>query len=327
MSVISAFNNFQRDSVNLDSARNKKARNSRDWLIDQINGFSDFFPLYSAMHISFGSFARKTKIRPLDDIDLMFAMMGAGCTYEENIFGTVTVKVPIECSAYSNYCHPNTQTLNSIKVVNEFVRKLAAIPQYKNAQTKRNQEAAVLNLTSYDWVFDIVPCFFTSEDNAGRSFFLIPDGSGNWKKTDPKIDRQRVTTINTNGAGNVLNVLRLIKYWQKRSTMPAIGSYLLECMILDYYETNSSCSAYQDLEIPELLNYISSAIYGSVNDPKFIQGDLNTLDFDTKFKVSQRASADRLIAIEAREAEADGDIRKSIRKWRDIFGNNFPKYG
>jgi hypothetical protein len=32
------------------------------------------------IHIAFGSFARRTKIRPLDDIDLMFGLTGQGAT-------------------------------------------------------------------------------------------------------------------------------------------------------------------------------------------------------------------------------------------------------
>ncbi len=36
---------------------------------------------YPGIHIAFGSFARRTKIRPLDDIDLMFGLTGQGATY------------------------------------------------------------------------------------------------------------------------------------------------------------------------------------------------------------------------------------------------------
>ncbi|GHL16875.1 hypothetical protein ECZU23_53180 [Escherichia coli] len=42
----------------------------------------DKFPVsFPAIHIAFGSFARRTKIRPLDDIDLMFGLTGQGATY------------------------------------------------------------------------------------------------------------------------------------------------------------------------------------------------------------------------------------------------------
>ena len=326
--VSAAFNSFQRDIVNLDPTRTKTARSSRDWLVEKINSFTEFFPLYSEKHIYFGSFARRTKIRALDDIDIMIGLMGQGCSYSEDSNGKVTIIVPDECDAYKKYKHSDSNTLNSVKVVNEFVRKLTDIDQYKSATIKRNQEAAVLNLKSYDWVFDVVPCFFTDEDVIGRTYYIIPDGSGNWKKTDPRKDRDRVTAINTACSGNMLNVLRLVKYWQRRRTMPTMQSYLLECMVLNHFESKGQCSQYQDLELADLFDYISNNIFSSVPDPKGIQSDLNDkLSWDEKLKISLKASADASIAREARAAESGDDHKGSINKWRQIFGNEFPEYG
>lgn len=79
--VIAAFNEFMKDTVNLKKADTDDARASRDWLIGKMNDFEkdDKFPVsFPAIHIAFGSFARRTKIRPLDDIDLMFGLTGQG---------------------------------------------------------------------------------------------------------------------------------------------------------------------------------------------------------------------------------------------------------
>jgi len=328
INVTAAFNKFQKDLVNLDPERTKNARVSRDWLLSKINGFTGFFPLYTEKHIYFGSFARRTKIRPLDDIDIMIALMAVGCTYSEDLSGNITINVPDDCDAYKAYRHTYGNTLNSIKVVNEFVRKLSSVDQYRSSDIKRNQEAAVLNLKSYDWAFDIVPCLFTSEDSQGRTFYIIPDGSGNWKKTDPRKDRDRVTTINTACSGNMLNVLRLLKYWQRRKTMPSMGSYLIECMVLNYFEQNGSCSQYQDMELASLFDYIASKIFHNVPDPKGIQANLNDkLSWEDRSKISNKAAADALIAREARIAESNDDHKTSINKWRQIFGGDFPEYG
>lgn len=325
--VIAAFNTFQKNIINLDPDRNKTARKSRDWLISNIESFTNFFPIYSDKNIYFGSFARRTKIKPLDDIDIMVAMNANGCNYSEDVSGQITINIPDECNTYKPYRHSYLDTLNSIKVVNEFVRKLSDIDQYKDSTIKRNQEAAVLNLKSYDWAFDIVPCFFTTEDSLGRAYYVIPDGNGNWKKTDPRKDRDRVTTINKACDSNMLNVLRLIKYWQRRKTMPSMGSYLIECMILNYYESKESCSQYQDLELVNLFNYIAKAIYHDVVDPKGIQGNINQISLIDKIKISIKASGDAGLASEAIAAENDSDYKKSINKWRQIFGNDFPEYG
>lgn len=325
--VTAAFNKFQKDVLNLEPDMTKSARASRDWLINKINCFTNFFPLYTEKHINFGSFARRTKIRPLDDIDIMVALMASECIYSEDAFGKITIHVPENCDAYRDYRHTSGNTLNSIKVVNEFVRKLSSVDQYKSAGIKRNQEAAVLNLKSYDWAFDIVPCFFTTEDSFGRTFYMIPDGSGNWKKTDPRKDRDRVTTINTACQGNMLNVLRLVKYWQRRKTMPSMGSYLVECIVLNYFGQKGNCSNYQDLELADLFDYIATQVFLDIEDPKGIQSNLNDkLSRDERIKISEKATADAALAREARLYETLNDHEASINRWRQIFGTDFPEY-
>ena len=63
--VIQAFNEFMKDTVNLDSEITKGAISSRDWLINQIANFkskeSDFPTPYGEINISFGSIKKKTK--------------------------------------------------------------------------------------------------------------------------------------------------------------------------------------------------------------------------------------------------------------------------
>jgi hypothetical protein len=328
--VVEAFNEVIDNSVNLLSSTSEKARISRDWLLDQIAKFDrnevTFPDLYSKIDIHFGSFARKTKIRELDDIDLMIGLKANGSTYSE-YKDKIEISVPDSASNLKNLCFDYSNRLNSRKVINKFVLMFSEIPQYTKAEIKRNQEAATLKLSSYSWNFDIVPCFITKENEAGDSYYLIPDGNGSWKKTDPRIDRERVSSINKKHSGNVLQVIRVMKYWNRRPTMPAIPSYLLETLILSYYEDKvTDTSSYVDLEIPGVLQFIQTSILNSVDDPKGIQGDINALSFVDRLKISQKAEIDYHKAIEARQLENDKDMRGSINKWREILGDSFPKF-
>jgi len=330
--VISAFNEFLRDIVNLDSDETKTARNSRNWLIEQqIHKFpekDDLFPnLYKEKDFYFGSFARRTKIRKLDDIDIMIALSAEGGHYNESQHH-VEITVANDADKLKKLCFENSNILNSRKVINKFLSLLKDVPQYEKAEMKRNQEAATLKLSSHGWNFDLVPCFFTKEDSFGRTYYLIPDGQGNWKKTDPRIDRDRVSSINQNNDGNVLNVIRIFKYWNKRASMPTIPSYLLENIILNYYakNTHSKASEFVDMEIPKILNDIHSSIHSPVMDPSGIQDDINTLSYDTRSKISERSLNDYYVAEEARKCENERNYKDSISKWRDIFGSEFPEY-
>ncbi|MFC7287433.1 nucleotidyltransferase [Herminiimonas sp. KBW02] len=327
--TIAAFDDFLRDQVNLDSAITDTARRSRDWLMDRIHGFpvvDQFFPkLYNERDIFFGSFERRTKKRPLDDIDIMIGLHADGATYEE-YGGKIFISTTNETSALFKLRFENSNYINSKRVINKFVNALSNIPQYGNAEIGRKGEAAVLSLNSYPWVYDLVPCFYTSPDVNGIEFYLIPDGDGNWQKTDPRIDRARVTRLERSRGKNLLDVIRLVKFWNRRPTMPSLPSYLLENMVLDYYE-QSICNIYPDLEFRDVINYIRSAVYHSVFDPKGIQGDLNNVAWTERVEIATRCALDYAKALEAREFESKEDYRGSINKWREIFGPTFPTFG
>ena len=327
ITVNASFTQFMTNTVNLDSTKTTTARASRDFLKEKIAGLSDFFPLFSDKDISFGSFARRTKIRPLDDIDMIFTLSAHGCTWEESFDGTVYLNTPTDSPEYKNYRHDNSYRLNSRKIINRFVSELSSISHYESADLHRNQNAATLKLTSYDWNFDIVPAFFTTEDADGKTYYLIPDGNGNWMKTDPRLDRQRVTDINQQCGGHVLNAIRAIKYWQRRATMPSIPSYLLENLVLNYFKDKGEASQFVDINIINVLQYIKDNIWWDVNDPKGIQGNLNTLSWDEKTKISRKAETDFNTALAAREFEKEEDHKKAIGEWCKVFGNDFPQYG
>lgn len=327
--VNNAFSEFMKDYVNLDKDQVAQARSSRNWLVDQINNFpskyDDFPALYKEKHFGFGSFARSTKKQPLDDIDYLICMKANGVTYTELYDGTVQMTVPSGTKPFSQLLQTDSTTLlSSIKVVNRFVKYLDQIPQYEKADIKRNQEAATLKLKSYEWNFDIVPCFHTTEEYDGRSYYLIPDGKGNWKKTDPRLDKARTTKVNQDRDGHVLQAIRAMKYWNNRPTMASMGSYLLENMILDYYE-NHEATKWIDWEVKKLLQHIKNNIFNNVDDPKNIQGNINTLSWDEQWSIYSRACDDYDKAVEAFDNETSNPAY-AISKWQSIFGSNFPSY-
>lgn len=327
--VNGAFAEFLREHVNLDPAQTKKARASRDWLRGQLallHDKHDDFPVpYTEKHVSFGSFARHTKKRPLDDIDLIHCLSGEGGTYLD-VGSHITISVPTS-SRLSSFCYDDSTQLNSTRVINKFRKHLNEIPNYADDAASRDGQAAVLELASYTWNFDIVPGFFTAPELDGRTYYVIPDGKGNWMKTDPRRDGDWVTEVNQRHGGKVLNVVRLMKYWNARPTMPSVPSYTFEALLVRYYENKwGEASEFVDLELPDLLAHVASAIVGAVQDPKGIQGDINTLSYTDRLKVSARARQDAERARSARDLENKGDQKGSIQKWGEIFGPSFPNY-
>lgn len=186
--VISAFNDFLKDTVNLRKPDTNDARASRNWLIDKIDGFENDgeFPVsHPGIHIAFDSFARRTKIRPLDDIDLIFGLSAESATHTINS-DHITLNSAGEKTRLQRYRHSGANTICSVRILNAFKSRLQNISQYALADIKRNQEAVTLKLSSKDWNFDIVPCFSSTADAPGNNYYLIPDGKGTGKKQIPE---------------------------------------------------------------------------------------------------------------------------------------------
>ncbi|NET35909.1 MAG: nucleotidyltransferase [Cyanothece sp. SIO1E1] len=327
ISVNSAFDEFNKAPVNLDPEQTKKARSSRDWLIKQLEGFplkiDDFPRLYKDRHIYFGSFARNTKIRPLDDIDLILTFSADGTQYRTIEYGKAyQLIVPETAPNLRKLCN-NDGTLNSIKLVNKLVLSLSKVEHYKLAKIHRRQEAATLKLSSYDWNFDIVPAFYTD-----TGYYIIPDGAGQWKATDPRIDQKQVSDCNQNFNGKVLQTIRTLKYWNRRAKMPSIPSYLFENLVVNFFNSKEDVSDWIDMNLRDFWLYLRDAIYYQLDDPKGFQGDINTIPYDERISISQKARETYEKAYEAINFETnEKNHEKSINKWREIFGDEFPKYG
>lgn len=333
--VNSCFEDFIKYKVNLDPNRTQKARRSKINLQANIISLAergDMPVMYKEMYLDYGSFARRVKLRPLDDIDMMICMDGTHGKYTEiqsNSKYTIWID---EYAPKLNEKRDAAGNLNSKKVIELFKKELAQVGDFRSANLHRRGEAVTLQLKSYEWNFDIIPCFYTD-----KGFYLIPDGDGTWKKTDPRIDEARINKAENRircyypNAKDMRTFIRLMKYWKKVSWGDVISSYMFEQMLLTYIEQKGMTSDWQS-NIRDCLQSLSLQIKGSVMDPKGMQGDLNTLNIDKRYELSTIANTDFDIAkLAIREETMSGQFRSThqnaIQLWHNIFGNEFKLYG
>lgn len=319
--VNSAFRDFLNDEVNLDPSQSKRARNSRDYLLTNIAEFSkdaDFFDLYSGFNLYYGSFARKTKKKPLDDIDLMVGFSGNGYVYhkEEDHY---LISVNDRDKEYG--CTDDDGYLNSRKVIELLKSRLYKISNYQKAEMHRNMQAITLQLSSYPWNFDIIPCFYTIDE-----FYLIPNGYGKWERTDPRIDNERTTNLNQKFDGHLLELIRLVKYLNSRKLTVTIPSYLLEVIILNYYDTQYFNGIWNiDDNLKSIFREIATQIWNDVADPKEIQGNINTLDQGDRYNIATFFNKEADKAGDAVRQRIIGNEQAAIDIWSNIFGEEFEK--
>ena len=328
--VFLAFQEFMRDHVNIDPDVSTAAKISRQNLLENINEFKaddDFFDLCKEFNINFGSFARKTKCRELDDIDLMVGINGNNATYKLSdpwhnvrIYASTTDKAQKQCTNEDG-------TLNSTKVSNKFKKKLESVREYSRSEIQRNGEVIRLNLKSKVWSFDVVPCFRTKPEPNKKSYYLIPNGKGNWKKTAPDVDRESVTRANQAKDHLVLDLVRICKKWNMVKKTKTIPSYLLETMVINFADSQTKLHPNLIYRFMGALNYIATHISDPVDDMKEIQGNINSLDPAVILELSCKASNDLQKAFKACEYERSGNHESAINIWRTIFGQDFPQYG
>lgn len=322
--VKNAFDEFMRDSVNLDPQDVSDAKESKDYLIKIISGYDsdDFFHLCQDFNEEFGSFARKTKMGILDDIDMMFGISADGATYEPSnnwndikVYGNWHIKEQKECMDLE------TGLLNSRSVLNKFKERLGQTYSTSDHPV-RDGEAIKLRLT-YDWSFDVVPCFYTVDN-----FFLIPNGYGGWKKTDPREDRNFIQQVNQKHNGKVRPLIRLCKKWFEVKKFETPMSYLIETMVAKHCASKDVLCNRIDYNFINFLIDLPNIVNSRIMDMKKIQGDINDLSKNNINKISERAKVDQSKVYGIYKAGNEEKYPEYvINLWGEIFGQEFPTYG
>ncbi len=330
--VWGAFDTFRRDFVDLASTTSATARSSRDYLFEQLKLLDTNDPAFPDMmwssYLSYGSFARKTKIRPLDDIDMMVLLNGRGTESRYSGGGyTYWLKITDNSAPLASF-HDSLGYVNSTRVLNQIKTSLSSVKNYRKAEIKRTQQAVVLNLASYDWVFDIVPSLPVSDGTAtGTAYYLIPNGNGEWMRTDPRKDGEAVTTINQRLSGEFLPLVRLLKYWNRRTHKPRLGSFYFETLaqkVFAYVWTIQSLPAGVEYFFQNCPNHLMS----TCPDPKGLGPALDEgVEWTTKTKIRDAMNDAARSAGYALMYEQQGNQKDAFYWWRQIFGSEFPTYG
>ena len=177
-----------------------------------------------------GSYARETKIHPLDDIDVMIVMDGAGLyairlgkILDAEVRGDGTAGNPVAEYTYGS------QGLISSKTVLESFRD-ALKESYPNSSIRRNGQAVNVRLDTYGLGLDIVPCFHIIPRDSTRDFYFIPQGgeSHEWMTTNPKIDAEICDTLEKRHGHMFKAVIRLLKHWNEVHNASRLRAYHLE---------------------------------------------------------------------------------------------------
>jgi hypothetical protein len=331
-SVNSAFTAFRRECVDLDPEQVKLARASRDDLQQQITllpSKESTFPALSGRYVAAGSFARRTTIQPLDDLDVFVIMRGGGMTARPAP-GTPGRTYHLDPGSTLSPLSRLTDAhgyVSSIRVLHTFKRALQQVAHYDTADVTRDGAAVRLKLVTYPWHFDIVPAVDVIAGPGGVGFFLMPNGQGACRPADPQKETDAASVANQRHHELLLPLIRLIKYWNRYSVCPTLAAYYLETIALKSFAFQAPLTSLPaGLKI--FFQQAPGALWAPCPDPKGLGPYLDEeVDWQTKLQVTSAMQKAARTAQRALRADHQGHTSAALHEWRHLFGSAFPPYG
>lgn len=293
-----AFEKFD-DELKLEPAERKKAQQCHH----EIGGILDREE-YTEGRFLQGSFARKTMIKPLRDIDMVVLLRPELRRYvgEELRAGLLT------------------GASGGPQAVMERL-EAALRPHYPGAVFDIGKHALGIDFGDGGFKFDVVPAFDT--DGGPRSDVLIANtDAGQWQRSNTR--ELMATVSDRNGAcnGRFIHQVRMIKHAVSESpTGKEFFGLLSESIAFDAIRT-SMAHAEACLRVFERGAELLTG--SSVYDPTREDNLLRRLDVGTRDAAQRQFAKWTELAREARRLAEKGDQDAAVDVWHQVFGNPFP---
>jgi hypothetical protein len=283
-----AFQKFLEDEVEPTDWQEKTLiparKNSVDEKLTEKFPASSDMPLWKVRLI--GSAAKGTIIRPIDDIDVLA------------IFSN-------ENGAYEKY-RSNAQS---------FLYRIREAYAGTSMQQVGARGQAVRIFFETGGHVDIAPVFFADGDD-----YLLPAGDKTWIRTSPFKANSWFSKKNTDLNGNLLQLVRLLKKWN-RSHSSRLKSFHLETATAGMF---TKLGYNQRANLRDFFSWAPN--YLRVSDPGGHNTDLSTyLSEPDRRQVVQSFSAAHDRCKNAIDAEDNGDHAEAKRLWSIVLGDDFPQ--
>ena len=245
-----------------------------------------------------GSYARRTKTKPLEDVDI-FCVLGAN---EEK---------------YRNE--------NPSRVLEAFQRAL--IKEYGSGSVKLQRRSVQIDFgvksaddDTADQVMsvDVVPAFTKGKH------YEIPDAkTSSWIKTDPEIHKELATRANEAFSKQWVPLVKMLKKWNRNRGKPVSPSFLLEVMALKLFIPPFSGG--YPYEVKSFFANAAERIGNVWGDPAELGPPVSDQMDASKVETARQAliQAEHAVSRAIRLAR-DGRSGDALQEWRALFGPLFP---
>ncbi|GAA4037708.1 hypothetical protein GCM10022281_18010 [Sphingomonas rosea] len=239
-----------------------------------------------------GSWAKKTRIRPPRDVDVLFELPASIHARFEQRSG-----------------NKQSQLLQEVKTVlaNSFTR----------TAIKGDGPIVLVSFASYD--VELIPSF----QRLGGGHFVCMTSLGGWYKHEAyEAQNVAMTASNALSRNNTRDLVRMMKRWQSFCGVP-LRSFHIELLAIEFIATwgnRGNSEVYYDYMCRDFFAYIMGRQNGYVYAP----GTAETMSLGSMWSSKAQSALNR--AQKACAHEANAEIGLAGEQWQMIFGTDIPRF-
>ncbi|WP_205687046.1 SMODS domain-containing nucleotidyltransferase [Chitinophaga rhizosphaerae] len=244
----------------------------------------------TANSLQVGSYGRYTGINGISDLDMLYFIPASKWATYNKAGGQVKLLQDTK-SAISN-----TYASSDIKV-----------------------DRCVVTVNFKDAHIDVQPVFIEEDQD-----YTYPDtyGDGTWKVTKPRKEIDAMVEFDSNKNRNLRRLCKMARSWKNKHGVN-MGGLLIDTLAYNFLKS----TAYFDEKSYDYYDEMCRNFFKFLHDQPKDQKEYGALGSKQRVKVrkSFKKKAKMALDLADQAIEAASDKTKH-NKWRDIFGNDFPKY-
>lgn len=220
-----------------------------------------------------GSYIRKTKPAPLDDIDMLVILDGNGLVEYSGGILTGGLVRGVEPGSPVLGIKDAFEFICSSRLLDRFRRAIAET--YPSSKVRKDGQAINIRFGSGIGL-DVVPCFEIIPTGGLREYFYIPAGqAGGWISTNPRMDREYSDALNTYHNNFLRPTVRLVKLWNNEQNAGRLQSYHIEVLVWRAFGTQAPVIDLED-GLDRFFNFGPASVLAECADPTGIGGPIDT---------------------------------------------------
>jgi len=235
-----------------------------------------------------GSYGKRTNIRPVGDIDLLFKMSDEQFEHYDKLSG-----------------NKQSQLLQDVRGI------------FKDKFTTTENIRAfgkVIEITFSDGTHNVelLPAWKQADGK-----FIIPnsENGGSWDIWDPIKEFENIDS-SSKRTKKTRSLIRMTKRWLDYCSVP-LKSFMVELLVVEYLSTRTGNENYSKL-MKDFFDFLLTKRNASIYSP----ASSSFINLGDQWYIKAESAVTR--AKKADDFEAKDDLENSSREWKKVFGDVFP---